>query len=113
MNATEARRPSSTTVTGRTFLSTTPDGVARMTEDEPGDDDWVVEEPLTGHHVRSLAAGPAGSDLVVAGTDGGGVVRSTDRGETWEPLGGRLPAVLRSMVILTPGREVSPRSSNR
>ncbi|WP_255195009.1 WD40/YVTN/BNR-like repeat-containing protein [Halorarius litoreus] len=65
----------------RRFLSTTPNGVACVTET------GVLSEHLQDETVTSLAAGPAGSELVLAGTENSGVVRSTDGGETWTPRG--------------------------
>lgn len=68
---------------GRSFLSTTADGVARLVEG----DEWIIEEHLEGADVYSLTRGPIGSGLVLAGTEGGGVFRSLDRGATWESSG--------------------------
>ncbi|WP_331233211.1 WD40/YVTN/BNR-like repeat-containing protein [Natronorarus salvus] len=65
---------------GRSFLSTTSDGVARLVEG----DDWIVDEHLGGTDVSSLATGPVGSGLVLAGTEGSGVFLSLDRGGAWE-----------------------------
>lgn len=65
----------------RSFLSTTANGVARLTEGE-----GAVSERLQGETVHALAAGPSDSGIVLAGTDSG-VVRSTDRGETWTRRG--------------------------
>lgn len=72
-------------MTGRSFLSTTPNGVARLTR---GDSEgWNLDAHLRGEEVHSLAVGPTGSGLVLAGTGENGVLRSDDRGETWEPAG--------------------------
>ncbi|WP_255171096.1 WD40/YVTN/BNR-like repeat-containing protein [Natrononativus amylolyticus] len=69
-------------MTGRCFLSTTPTGVARLTVD-----DGRVDTHLTDETVHALAAGSAGSDLVLAGTVDTGVFRSRDRGERWSRSG--------------------------
>lgn len=67
----------------RSFLSTTTDGVARLVTGV----DSTVDEHLRGEDVYSLATGPDRSGLVLAGTEGSGVFRSTDRGATWIPSG--------------------------
>jgi hypothetical protein len=68
---------------GRSFLSTTTSGIARLTEA----DEWAVHDHLQSEDVYSLATGPIDSDLVLAGTEGNGVFRSVDRGATWESGG--------------------------
>ena len=68
---------------GRSFLSSTADRVARLVEG----DGWTADEHLQGEDVYSLATGPVGSGLVLAGTEGNGVFRSRDRGATWESSG--------------------------
>lgn len=68
-------------MTARSFLSTTPNGVARVTET------GVLTDHLPGEAVTSLAVGSVGSGLVLAGTEGSGVFRSNDGGETWTPRG--------------------------
>lgn len=73
-------------MTERSFLSTTPNGVARLTRCDSGAD-WNVDEHLWDEEVHSLAVGPVESGLVLAGTNGNGVFRSDDRGSTWEPNG--------------------------
>jgi photosystem II stability/assembly factor-like uncharacterized protein len=45
---------------------------------------WDVERVLDGHDVRALAAD---AETLYAGTDGGGVWRSDDRGRSWTRVG--------------------------
>lgn len=66
---------------GRSFLSTTGAGIARLTEGGP------IDEHLRKEDVHSLATGPTDVGLVLAGTGGNGVFRSTDRGTTWTSSG--------------------------
>ena len=74
----------------RTFISSSFDGrdglgMIRAERDSVGE--WhtqVVAEP---YDVRCLTRRPQDSDQVYAGTQDSGVLRSTDAGATWEPLG--------------------------
>jgi photosystem II stability/assembly factor-like uncharacterized protein len=69
----------------QTFLATTGHGLARAT---PGsNDDWQVEFLLTGQDVRCLAAHRTHPEVVYAGTQGNGVLRSNDGGSTWSAAG--------------------------
>ncbi|KAB1187558.1 MULTISPECIES: hypothetical protein [Haloferax] len=65
-------------MTTRSFISTTGTGIARLTAGGA-----TATEHLVGEDVYSLATGPDGSGLVLAGTEGNGIFRSTDRGVTW------------------------------
>jgi photosystem II stability/assembly factor-like uncharacterized protein len=68
-----------------TFLATTNHGLARAT---PGsNNEWQVEFLLTGQDVRCLAAYRSNPDVVYAGTQGNGVLRSSDGGRTWSAAG--------------------------
>jgi photosystem II stability/assembly factor-like uncharacterized protein len=67
------------------FVATTGRGLARATSD--GNGAWSVEPKLEGFDVRALAADPLNANLVYAGTQGEGVLRSEDRGQTWSPAG--------------------------
>ncbi len=69
----------------RTFIATTGSGVARAACDADGA--WVVQHGLAGVDVRCLAADPLHPGTVYAGTDGQGVLRSDDSGQTWRPAG--------------------------
>lgn len=69
----------------RIFLSTNGSRLARA---ECGDNDhWSVEFLLEGASVRCLAADPHNRNVVYAGTQGSGVLRSSDGGRTWQPAG--------------------------
>lgn len=68
-----------------TFLAISNRGIARA---EPnGKSGWHVEQVLSNRRPRCLAADPADARHVYAGTQGSGVWHSTDRGETWQPVG--------------------------
>jgi len=70
-------------MSNRSFLSTTTDGVARIVEGN----EWTVDEHLPGENIYSLAKGPVGSGIVLAGSEGCGLFHSRDRGATWEHAG--------------------------
>jgi hypothetical protein len=70
---------------GKIFIATTGDGIARATQGDNGE--WQVERLLSGTDVRCLAVDPLKRDRVYAGTQGGGVLRSDDRGRTWQSSG--------------------------
>ena len=65
----------------KVFMSTTPSGIRRAS---CKNGEWVVEQKLDGMDVRCLTAH---GDVVYAGTDKNGVMRSSDRGESWQPAG--------------------------
>lgn len=48
---------------------------------------WTVEHVLEGPDIRCLAADPHRPNVVYAGTQGRGILRSQDRGKTWQPAG--------------------------
>lgn len=60
-------------------------GLARTERDANGE--WSVESLLAGQDVRCLGAAPHNPNSVYAGTQGSGVLRSDDRGKTWQPTG--------------------------
>jgi photosystem II stability/assembly factor-like uncharacterized protein len=68
-----------------TFLATTGHGLARATAGQG--DEWQVELMLTEQDVRCLAADPWHPEIIYAGTQGHGVLRSNDRGKTWRSAG--------------------------
>lgn len=74
-------------MTGRSFLSTTSNGVARLTRGGSEDADWIVDEHLQDEDVISLIADRARSGCVLAGTNGNGIFWSDDSGVTWESAG--------------------------
>ena len=50
-------------------------------------DNWAVTFPLEGQDVRCLTSDPQHPQTVYAGTQGAGIWRSEDSGETWQPCG--------------------------
>lgn len=69
----------------QTLVVRTGSGLARATRDANGA--WQAETLLEGDDVRCLAADPLNGDVVYAGTQGEGVLRSDDRGQTWVRAG--------------------------
>lgn len=67
------------------FIATTGSGLARAWRD--GDGGWSVERLLDDQDVRCLATDPLDPEVVYAGTQGSGLLRSTDRGRSWRPAG--------------------------
>lgn len=75
---------------GKTFLANTGarNGEASLGRAEPdGTGRWSVEFLLDGYDLRCLAADPHYDDVVYAGTQGDGLLRSTDRGRSWVAAG--------------------------
>src|SRR5438270_3871094 len=72
-------------MSAHTFLATTGRGLARATQ--TGDAKWVVDLLLADQDVRCIAANPLHKNLLYAGTQGSGVLRSNDLGRTWSPVG--------------------------
>lgn len=83
-------------MTDRIFLSTTPDGVARL---EAGAS--TPTSRLETADIVSLSTGPPESGLVVAGSEHNGVSISRDRGATWSHAG--LTGVQVMSVAVAPG----------
>ena len=70
---------------GKLFIAASGSNLARA---ECGSDGhWSVETLLAGTKVRCLSADPHDANVVFAGTQGSGVIRSDDRGKTWQPSG--------------------------
>jgi len=67
------------------LLATNGSGLARATAN--GDGAWSVEALLGEQKVNCLAADPLNEGVVYAGTQGDGVLRSDDRGQTWMSVG--------------------------
>ena len=72
---------------GKTFLATigAHHGEASLARAEyDGKGSWTVDFLMDDTNVRCLAADPHQDDNVYAGTQGNGVLRSIDGGQTWE-----------------------------
>ena len=69
----------------RTFLAMTSHGLARAAK--IANDEWYVEYPLPDQDVRCLAADMLNRDVIYAGTQGNGVLRSSNAGKTWRSVG--------------------------
>ncbi len=63
------------------------------TEDEGKAWRAVYAEPGTGTYVSALAQDPQNQNLILAGTNVGTIVRSTDGGDTWKNVGGTISGV--------------------
>jgi photosystem II stability/assembly factor-like uncharacterized protein len=72
-------------MTSRRLLALANKGVARA--EQRADGQWVVEQVLAGQDVRCLEVDPLNPEVVYAGTQGQGVLRSEDGGRCWRPLG--------------------------
>src|SRR5262249_43025313 len=68
-----------------TFMATKGRGLVRAALTIGGN--WAVDVISTGEDVCCLAADQRNHDMVYAGTQGKGVLRSTDGGKTWRPAG--------------------------
>jgi hypothetical protein len=67
------------------LLATTEHGIARAGRN--AHDAWTVTFPLDAQDVRCLAADLLHPEVVYAGTQGNGVLRSEDGGTTWRSVG--------------------------
>ena len=68
-----------------TFIAATGTGLARASRAD--DNNWSVEIPLIDQDVRCLAADSLNPNVVYAGTQGKGMLKSSDGGKTWQPAG--------------------------
>jgi len=86
----------------RVFISTTSQGLMRV--ECRGNGQWHTELVLAGQSVQCLAADPLNSNIVYAGTRSSGVLKSEDRGETWQAAG-LSGTVVKSLAVspLEPG----------
>lgn len=66
------------------FIGSGREGATRA---ECRDGAWAVEPLLAGIDVRCIAQDPHHPDTLLAGTQGQGLLRSQDRGRTWNPAG--------------------------
>ncbi len=69
----------------RIFIAATGNGIARAEKTAQGN--WSVDSLMPDQKVLCLAADPLNSSVVYAGTRGGGILRSDDRGRTWHHAG--------------------------
>jgi hypothetical protein len=67
------------------FLAITNSGLARVERQANGR--WSVERLLDGQTMRCLTADPLNPDIVYTAVDGQGVLRSDDRGRSWQVVG--------------------------
>jgi photosystem II stability/assembly factor-like uncharacterized protein len=72
-------------MTAKVFIATTGRGIARAERQK--NDDWLVDFLLKDQDVRCLAADPSDRDVIYAGTQGAGMLRSDDQGKTWRQAG--------------------------
>jgi hypothetical protein len=70
----------------RVFLATNARGIVRAGCGDNGT--WRVQTVLAGQDVRCLTSDPFRPEVVYAGTAAQGLFRSTDRGGTWQYVGG-------------------------
>lgn len=68
------------------LLATTENGIARAAAQQV-DEAWPIEVTIADQDVRCLAADPLHPLTVYAGTQGDGVLRSDDGGQTWQASG--------------------------
>lgn len=67
----------------QTFISTNGSRLARA---ECRSDQWSVEFLLEGTNVNCLAVDPINPNIVYTGTQGNGLLRSDDKGKTWQAV---------------------------
>jgi len=72
-------------VNAKVFIATAGARLARASRSP--DNGWRVEFLIAEQDVRCLASDPLNQQVVYAGTQGSGVLRSDDRGRTWRPAG--------------------------
>jgi len=68
-----------------TFIAATGNGLARA--EQNANNEWSVEFLPVEQDVRCLAVDPLHLNTIYAGTQGDGVLRSTNRGKSWQPAG--------------------------
>lgn len=68
-----------------TLIANTRDGLARATRADA--DRWQVKQFMQGHDIRCLEPDPHHPGTIYAGTQGNGVLRSDDLGQSWQPAG--------------------------
>ncbi|UCC61682.1 MAG: hypothetical protein JSV36_12860 [Anaerolineae bacterium] len=74
----------------KTYIATVrrdADGKGLARAEQKANGDWSVEFLLRDQDVHCLAVDPLDPEVIYAGTQGEGVLRSNDRGRTWGPAG--------------------------
>ncbi len=80
----------------KTFLAATGNGLARA--ESGANDSWTVEHLLQDQDLRCMTADPLNSDVVYAGTQDNGVLRSDDQGRSWQQAA--LPGtIIKSLAV--------------
>ena len=69
----------------QTILTTSASGIGRACRNGQGQ--WEVENVLADQDVRCLGTDPLDRRVLYAGTQGSGLFRSPDGGQTWQPAG--------------------------
>lgn len=85
------------------FISTTGEGLRRATRQADGV--WSMATLLAGTQVNCFAADAHSPNIVYAGTQGNGVLRSDDWGESWRPVG-MAGQVVKSLAASASERDV-------
>jgi hypothetical protein len=67
------------------FLAITNSGLARV--ERQADSRWSVERLLDDQALRCLTADPLNRDIIYTAVDGQGVLRSNNRGQSWQVVG--------------------------
>lgn len=67
------------------FIASTGQSIVRAARQQDGA--WSVATTLADQDLRCLAADPIHPQIIYAGTQGAGVLRSDDSGQTWRPAG--------------------------
>lgn len=78
------------------FLASHGNGIARA--ECRADGRWSVDFLLEGQDVRCLATDPGDANVIYAGTQGNGILRSEDGGQTWRP-GGMAGQIVKSLAV--------------
>lgn len=69
----------------KVFIATTGKSLARA--ERQANDGWSVEHMVEDQHVHCLAVDPSKRNVLYAGTQDGGMLRSNDEGRTWRQIG--------------------------
>ena len=80
----------------KVFISTTGRGIARAALGDDGE--WSLAELLPDRDVRCLAVDRHNPGVIFAGTQGQGVLRSDDAGQTWR-LSGMDGCIIKSLAV--------------